>query len=836
MEFYFLDEHKKKRDRLEDIIEWKSFVAPGIIVNRDQSFMRVYSYRGKDLNSCTEDEVLVNAARLNNIFKRLDDNWVIYAEAQRIKTEPYPQREFADALSATFDKEREMDFNAGTYFETKYYITIQYLPTHTKAKSFLSNLLESIYIKKSEVIKDINKEFQEDLKHFITESDHIMSVFRVNCEYCRPLSDDETATYLHNTISNNPHEIKLGKIKVLLNQILTDTPLVGGFEPRLGHDKDPNREFIGVVSLKYMPEALVPCNFDILNSLGFEYRWVTRFLFCSRETSKGKLESYRTEFQHNKKPLRIIAMEYISNNNIEQYNEESVAGIEETTKALQELGADEVGFGYLTMSVVVKDKSKEMLDKKLQIIRKNIDVLGFSSVIEIQNTVDAWLGSLPGHACWQPRHLVSSTLYFAFVFPLSSVWAGYKWNNVVQSPPLMITQTDSTTPFRFNLHVGDVGHTMVVGPTGAGKSVLLNTIAMQARGVPGSQVFIFDQGGSSRVTTAAVGGVFYDIGKEAKNSLSFQPLGDIDSDEDLTMANEWMKALYANQGIQLTAEEQNDIWNTLLRVRGYERSQRKLSLFKMLVESERLKENIQPFVEDGAYAKIMDSNEEKISNNKWQVFETEALLRDMKGAIEPILFYLFHKIDKMCNGPWTYIIFDESWAYLKNDYFRGWLEEFLRKARKKHVSVIFATQDLTEISQSEISNLVISNCKTKIYLPNSLALSEQVYPIYYNMGLNDREIRNIAGGIPKRQYYYKSELGSRMFNLALSEFAIIYVGASSPAEQTAVKNWLENNPDGDFNEFWLNRAGTNAALNGLEFYKEAKKLIEKHHKDEPEDT
>ena len=114
------------------------------------------------------------------------------------------------------------------------------------------------------------------------------------------------------------------------------------------------------------------------------------------------------------------------------------------------------------------------------------------------------------------------------------------------------------------------------------------------------------------------------------------------------------------------------------------------------------------------------------------------------------------------------------WAGLKN---------FCAKPVKKHVSVIFATQDLTEIGNSSISNLVASNCKTKIYLPNSQALSEQVYPIYRGMGLNDREIRLIAEGIPKQQYYYKSELGSRMFNLALTPFALSFVGTSSPVSK-----------------------------------------------------
>src|SRR4030095_1411357 len=112
--------------------------------------------------------------------------------------------------------------------------------------------------------------------------------------------------------------------------------------------------------------------------------------------------------------------------------------------------------------------------------------------------------------------------------PLSSVWAGPERNEHLGGPPLLIAKTDGATPFRLSLHVGDVGHTLVVGPTGAGKSVLLALMALQFRRYPGSQVFAFDFGGSIRAAALAMGGDWHDLGgalsDDAIDPVALQPL------------------------------------------------------------------------------------------------------------------------------------------------------------------------------------------------------------------------------------------------------------------------------------------------------------------------
>src|SRR3546814_9066461 len=131
--------------------------------------------------------------------------------------------------------------------------------------------------------------------------------------------------------------------------------------------------------------------------------------------------------------------------------------------------------------------------------------------------------------------------------PLSSVWAGPARNDHLDGPPLLYAETSGSTPFRLSTHVGDVGHMMIVGPTGAGKSVLLGLLALQFRRYAGAQVYIFDKGFSARATVLAMGGAHHALGlggtSEGAGAIAFQPLRSIDRADARAWAAAWGAAL-----------------------------------------------------------------------------------------------------------------------------------------------------------------------------------------------------------------------------------------------------------------------------------------------------
>ena len=171
----------------------------------------------------------------------------------------------------------------------------------------------------------------------------------------------------------------------------------------------------------------------------------------------------------------------------------------------------------------VADADPQRADEKLLALERIINGRGFVTIRETLNAVEAWLGSLPGNPYANVRQPIVHTLNLAHMMPVSAVWAGPEMNRHLKAPPLMMAETRGRRRRSASiLHVGDVGHAFIVGPTGSGKSVLLSLLALQFRRFRGAQVVLFDRGRSARAAMLAMGGESVELGLEG--TLSLQPL------------------------------------------------------------------------------------------------------------------------------------------------------------------------------------------------------------------------------------------------------------------------------------------------------------------------
>jgi len=286
---------------------------------------------------------------------------------------------------------------------------------------------------------------------------------------------------------------------------------------------------------------------DDLNRLGFAYRWMTRFLFMSKADATRELNRLRRQWFAKRKGVITLLRETIFQQETQLLDSDAANKAMDADAALQALGSDEVAFGYVTATVTVTDPVSTAADDKQRAIERAIQGRGFVTIPESLNSVEAWLSSLPGHVYANVRQPIVSTLNLAHLLPLSAVWAGPERNAHLDGPPLIVTRTEGATPFRLVTHVGDVGHTLVVGPTGVGKSVLLATLVLQFRRYPKSQVFLFDKGYSARATVLGLQGEHYDLGHDG--SIAFQPLARIDEEGKRSWAAEWLVGLLMHEGI-----------------------------------------------------------------------------------------------------------------------------------------------------------------------------------------------------------------------------------------------------------------------------------------------
>jgi len=352
----------------------------------------------------------------------------------------------------------------------------------------------------------------------------------------------------------------------------------------------------------------------------------------------------------------------------------------------------------------------------------------------------------------------------------------------------------------------------VAGPTGMGKSVLLATLALQFRRYRGSRIFAFDMGRSMRATVLGLGGEHYDLG--ADGGIAFQPLAGIDKEGDRTWAAEWLEGRLLHEGVSIDPDDKAAIWSALVSLAGAPQEQRTMTGFSVLLQSNALRQALSPYVLGGAHGKLLDADHDRLGTADVQGFEMEELMHS-KAAVMAVLGYLFARFDERFDGAPTLLILDEAWLFLDDPAFAARIRQWLKTLRKKNVSVIFATQSLADIKDSSIAPAIIESCVSRIFLPNPQATEPQIRTIYEGFGLNSRQIEIVATAQPKRDYYYQSRLGNRLFDLDLGVATLAFAGASTPQDQRDIDRVLTDAGASGFAAAWLRHRGLDWAADLL---------------------
>jgi type IV secretion system protein TrbE len=791
-----LREYRRKAAVLADFLPWAGLVAEGVVLNKDGSFQRTARFRGPDLDSATAAELVAAAARLNSVFRRLGSGWAVFVEAQRVAADTYPQGAFPDPVSQLIDEERRAHFEeAGAHFESRYFLTFLFLPPAERSATAERWLYEGG--------EGRQVEWREVLRGFVDRTDRILALVEGFAAEVAWLSDRETLGYLHATVSTNRQQVRVPETPMQLDVLLADQPLAGGLEPRLG------AAHLRVLTISGFPTETWPGLLDELNRLAFPYRWASRAICLDKTDAARLVGRIRRQWFSKRKSIAAILKEVLTNEASALVDTDAENKALDADAALQDLGADLVGHAYVTATVVVWDEVAATADAKLRLAEKVIQARDFTCMVETVNAVDAWLGSLPGHAYANVRQPPISTLNLAHMIPLSAVWAGPERNDHLDGPPLLYGRTEGSTPFRLSTHVGDVGHTLVVGPTGAGKSVLLALMALQFRRYPGAQVFAFDFGGSIRAAALAMGGDFHDLGGALADTgeagVALQPLAAINDPAERNWAAEWLAALLAREGVAVTPEAKDHLWSALGSLASAPATERTLTGLSVLLQSVALKRAIQPYTVAGPWGRLLDAEVERVGAADVQAFETEGLIGS--AAAPAVLAYLFHRIEGRLDGRPSLVIVDEGWLALDDATFGAQLREWLKTLRKKNASVVFATQSLADIEASAIAPAIIESCPTRLFLPNERALEPQIAAIYRRFGLNDRQIEILSRATPKRDYYCQSRRGNRLFELGLGPVALAFCAASAKTDQAAIAATLAEHGAVGFAAAWLRRRG-----------------------------
>ena len=786
--------HRRKPKGLADLLPWGAVVAPGVIVNKDGSFLAGWSYRGPDVDSATPAELAALSRHLNAVLLPFGSDWMLQVDAIRSPAAEYPPAgSFPDPVTSLIDEERRQQYEtAGRHYETRYRLLLTQMPpqeaTSRAAKWFVEGK------------EDRGVDWTEQLRTFERRLDDFEDLLESRLGL-RRLGTGDLLRHLHFCATGLDHPVTPPDPPCYLDAVLADQDLCGGFAPRIG------RQRIAPVGITGFPTSSSPGVLAFLDRLAVPYRFSSRWLPLDPETAARHIRRYRMKWWQKRRGMTGLLAEILSPSGRRRQvfpNKDAMRMARDADHAMADAASLEAGYGYYTPVIVLMAEEGSGLDDAVRLVLKELRNHGFGARLEEVNAMEAYLGSLPGNGYPNVRRPLVSTWNLADLLPATSVWSGLPSNPCPAfpegSPALLSAATSGSTPFRLNLHVSDVGHTLVIGPTGSGKSTLLGLLQAQWFRYPGAQVFAFDKGGSAMPLVKAAGGHHYDVAAEGIDSLSFCPLAGISDSRERSWAAEWLEVLLDLQGIVMAPRHRAAIHRALELLAGG--TAPTLTDLEIRLQDGSLREALRPYTLKGNLGSLLDAREDGLVDGRFQVFEMGHLMELREKVVVPVLLYLFHRIEQRLDGRPTLLVIDEAWTFLMHGLFAERIQAWLKELRKKNAAVVFATQSLADVHRSEKRYVIYESCPTKILLPNPEAAAEHGATLYREIGLNEREIEIVASAVPKRDYYYTSPLGRRLIDLTLGPVALSFVGASDKKSLRRISE-LSASEGGSWPRSWL---------------------------------
>ena len=588
---------------------------------------------------------------------------------------------------------------------------------------------------------------------------------------------DDFLRWLQFCVTGINHPVQLPSNPMYLDLLLGGQEVWSGVVPRIG------RKFVQVVAIEGFPIESYPGILTALAELSCEYRWSSRFIFMDPHEAVAHLEKYRRRWRQKIRGF----FDQVFNTNIGVVDQDAMSMVADAEGAIAEVNSGSVAEGYYTNVVVLMDEDRAQLEALARQLEKAINALGFAARIESINAMDAYLGSLPGHGVENVRRPLMNTMNLAHLLPTSTIWTGLERSALsdvsAQCPGTDVLRHARRHRFQAQYPRARRRPYVRIRPDGLRQINLAWRDRRAGAALPGHVALLLRQG-HVLVSAGARRG-----GRAFHRCRRFRPvvlsLAVPSSQSDRAWAMEWIDALLALNGLVTTPAQRNEIGLAITSM--HESGSKTLSEFYTTIQDEAVREALKVYTIEGGMGHLLDAEEDGLSLSDFTVFEIEELMNLGERYALPVLLYLFRRIEMSLKGQPAMIVLDEAWVMLGHPVFRAKIREWLKVLRKANCSVVMATQSLSDAANSGILDVIVESTATKIFLPNVYARDQDTAALYRRMGLNDRQIEILATAVQKRHYYYVSEMGRRLYELALGPLALAFVGSTDKESVAAIK-------------------------------------------------
>ena len=775
-------EYLSKEMSSSNFIPYSLHCNEDTVLLKDNSLLKIIKIKGFAFETADDDDIDIKKNARNNLLKGMaSGNFALWFHTIRRKEEAYPAGEYTNVFAKRLNKEWKDRHTGDRSFINEHYISIV-RKEDTAGVAKVANIINKIRSKADKGAKE--KVFKDALAELDEITERVLNGFSNYGPELLSLKDTPDGVYSEilkflGIIVNcgQIQEYRLSPIP--LDHYLHTNRLY--FKSKTFEIMTPNgSKFGAIASLKeYRPST----NAGILDGflqMPFEFIISQSYTYINRMVAISSMQLQQR---------RMIQAEDVA-----------VSQIKEIDEALDAAMGGKFAFGSHHLAICCFEDNEKSVENAISMAIVEFSNVGITAVREKLNMEACFWSQLPGNLKYIVRKSTINTLNLASFASFHNYPSGKRVGNH-WGDACTVLNTVSGTPYFFSFHVRDVGHTMIIGPTGAGKTVMMNFLCAQAQKF-NCRMFFFDKDRGAEIFIRALGGKYSIL--EASKYSGFNPLKLPETPENKSFLIEWLTVLLTTNGEIITAEDMARITEAING--NY-----------MLPYEKRILRNIAPFLgmggpgslagrlemwhSGGSHSRLFDNEEDIIDffSSYSFGFEMGEILKDKK-SISPVLLYLFHRIQSSLDGTPTMIILDEAWALIDNDVFAPKIKDWLKVFRKLNAFVVFATQSVEDATKSSIADTLVQQTATQIYLPNLKAT--EVYRTAFM--LSEREFQLIKTTDPSTRYFLvKQDQGGVIAKIDLAGMGDVIRVLSGRAETVLLLDEIIKEVGSDKPDDWI---------------------------------
>jgi type IV secretion/conjugal transfer VirB4 family ATPase len=437
--------------------------------------------------------------------------------------------------------------------------------------------------------------------------------------------------------------------------------------------------------------------------------------------------------------------------------------VRELGKGIEEIELHGNYFGQFSLTVVIYDQDLATVERAAADFYKVFGVHDAQLYDERYNLLNAFLAAVPGNYAFNLRYLYLLNTNYADLSFLFTLHSGNTRNPQLRHEYLAVLETNHGTPYFLNLHYRDVAHSMILGRTGSGKSFLLNFLITNLQKYK-PFTFIFDLGGSFESLTRLFGGAYLRVGLESSD-FTINPFCLPPTKANFDFLALFVKVLLGSSVGKLDPPTERELYEQIENLYSLDPALRTLDVLANTLPRQ-LAYALAKWMRGGQFGFLFDNPHDTISFSRFQCFDFQQMSR-YPELLEPLLFYMLHRANELItnrdlSATFKAFFIDEAWVFLRNPSIQQYVTEALKTWRKHNAAMILSTQSLDELRRSELLDVIIESCATKIFLANP-DMDQDLYRRQFH--LNDTEVELIAALLPKQQFLIKTPELAKVANL-----------------------------------------------------------------------